>query len=68
MKKEISKMDLVSLSNLDNEILTDEEFIELQMHELVKSIENLGDSASNYGCQWWDVVLEDGERIDVFTL
>lgn len=67
LEKEVSKMNLTSLYNLDDEELTEEEFEELQEHELVKSMENLGYSASHLGCQWWNVELEDGDCIDVFT-
>lgn len=74
----IAEREYEELLRLDNKVLTEEELEELQLHEFVthceKYYENLGESYSNPGFGWWDILIEAEEdnpdltaRIDVFV-
>ena len=56
--KNISVMEYEELLNLDGEILSSEEMDQLEEHELVTWVENLGDSADKKNCYWYDVQIQ----------
>lgn len=51
---------------LNNEIITEEQMEEIESHEEVETVENLGTSASKIGCVWYSVEFKDGQSTDVF--
>lgn len=51
---------------LNNEIITEEQYDEIELHEDVSNIECLGESSSHVGYEWFSVEFSDGKSIDVF--
>ena len=51
---------------LNNEVITDEQYEEIELNEEVDNIENLGTSSSHAGYNWYSVEFTDRETIDVF--
>lgn len=51
---------------LNNEVITSEQFDEIELNEEVTNMENLGTSSSHRNCTWYSVEFSDGESIDVF--
>ena len=55
------------LEKFDGEIVTEEQFREIEEHEEVTAVENCGVSGKYYGCIWYNVVFDDGEEISIYT-
>lgn len=51
---------------LNNEVITEEQYEEIELNEEVTNIECLGASSSHVGYEWFSVEFIDGETIDVF--
>ena len=60
-------MTRLEIELLNNEVITEEQLEEIELHEEVENVEILGASSSHAGCTWFDVEFTDGESIDVFV-
>ena len=59
-------MERAEIKKLDNEIVTEKQFDEIELAPEVTEVNNLGFSSSHPGCNWYNVEFEDGESIDIF--
>jgi len=51
---------------LNGQIVTEEQFEEIEQHEEVARIENNGGSGRYPSCTWHTVYFTDGEEIDIY--
>lgn len=59
-------MTVEEIKLLDNQIISDEQFEEIELNEHVIAMENWGDSSQYTGKTWFDVQFDDETSIDVF--
>ena len=64
--RKTSEMTLEELKGLDREVLDYYDVCDLEFNEHITDIECLGISGDNKH-YWYDVQLEDGDNIDVYT-
>lgn len=59
-------MTLEQIKNLDCEVVDLETLQEVEEHEEVSSLENLGNSGYNVGHTWYLVTLADGSEVNLY--
>lgn len=60
-------MNLTELKELDNKLITESQLEEIELHENVVAVKNVGSSSQYIGATWLDVQLDNGKSIDVFV-
>ena len=51
---------------LSGQIVTDDQFEKIEVHEEVERVENNGNSGRIPGATWYTVYFTDGEEIDIY--
>lgn len=58
----------MNIRDLENKIVTDEEFAAIEEHPEVEKVENNGNSGKYSAATWWTAYLKDGSEFDFYTV
>ena len=60
-------MNIEDIKRLECQVVTDDEFVEIEENENVKSMQYNGHSGLYYNKQWFTVDLIDGSEVDIYV-
>jgi len=65
-ERRYKRMTREQIEALSGQIVTDDQFEEIEQHEEVARVENNGNSGSIPGATWYTVYFVDGEEMDIY--